>query len=69
MVCVSSFSSQLKIVICIPSADAEEEGNCRSFRVSQLQWSFPANPPKSVEFREKLNFGDIISQNELLSQC
>jgi hypothetical protein len=27
MVCVSSFSSQL-IVICIPSADAEEEGNC-----------------------------------------
>jgi hypothetical protein len=28
MVCVSSFSSQLKIVICIPSADAEEEGNC-----------------------------------------
>jgi len=29
MVCVSSFSSQLKIVICIPSADAEEEGNCR----------------------------------------
>jgi hypothetical protein len=26
MVRVSSFSSQLKIVICIPSADSEEEG-------------------------------------------